>query len=412
LCYRFYFSAMNLKGKRVLVGISGSIAAYKSITLVRLLIKVGAEVKVVMTPAAVEFASPLVLATLSKNPVFSSLATGAEWSNHVALGRWANLMVMAPASCNTLAKMAAGLCDNLLLAVYLSATCPVMVCPAMDEDMWLHPATQKNLATLKAYGNTVLDVEIGELASGLFGPGRMAEPEDILSAITRFLMQKQVLAGVKALVTAGPTYEPIDPVRFIGNHSSGKMGIEIAAALHAAGADVTLVLGPSSQALPHGVKVISVTTAQEMYDATLSHFTDCHLAVMAAAVADYRPAQTAPEKIKKSKDDTMTMALVKNPDILKACGQLKQAHQLLVGFALETNNEFDNALKKLHEKNADFMVLNSLRDAGSGFGTDTNKVTVFSRHQDPLHWDLQQKSALATQLVSLLALHLPAALPD
>ncbi|TAD83818.1 MAG: bifunctional phosphopantothenoylcysteine decarboxylase/phosphopantothenate--cysteine ligase CoaBC [Bacteroidetes bacterium] len=402
---------MNVCGKRILVGITGSIAAYKSITLVRLLVKAGAEVKVVMTPAAAEFASPLVLATLSKHPVLLSLATGADWANHVALGRWAHAMVIAPASANSVAKMATGLCDNLLLAVYLSATCPVMICPAMDEDMWLHPSTQANLLRLKGFGNKVLDVETGELASGLFGPGRMAEPEEILSALNELLAKRAILAGKKALVTAGPTYEPIDPVRFIGNHSSGKMGIEIAAALAAAGADVTLVLGPVDLQPPVGVQVIKVTTAQEMYDAAMACFPHCQLTVMAAAVADYRPAVVAAEKIKKatnvSGEDMLTINLVRNPDILKACGQMKQDHQLLVGFALETNNEEENALKKLQEKNADFMVLNSLRDADSGFGTDTNQVTIYSKHLPAQRWPLQQKKALAGQLVEMLALHLP-----
>jgi phosphopantothenoylcysteine decarboxylase / phosphopantothenate---cysteine ligase len=404
LGYRFYFSAMNLAGKRILVGISGSIAAYKAITLVRLLVKAGAEAKVVMTPAATEFVAPLVLSTLSKNTVVHSLAHQGDWANHVQLGRWAHLMVVAPATCNTIAKMAAGMADNLLLAVYLSATCPVMVVPAMDEDMWMHPTTKRNLSTLEGFGNRVLSVGTGELASGLFGAGRMLEPDQILEAIVQQLGQHGVLAGKTAMVTAGPTYENIDPVRFVGNYSSGKMGIEIAHALSLAGARVTLVLGPTNAAVPAGINVVSVQTASQMHDAALALFPTCDIAVMAAAVADYRPADVATDKIKKH-DDEIVLRLIKNPDILKACGRIKTARQLLVGFALETQDEALNAQTKLNEKRADFIVLNSLRHAHSGFGTDTNQVTIFSKTDAPEPWPLQSKAAVAHQLVQLLAKH-------
>lgn len=391
-----------LSGKKILIGITGSIAAYKAILLVRLLVKQGAEVKVLMTPAAKDFVSPLVLATLSKNEVLTDIADGSAWANHVMLGRWADLMLVAPASCNTLAKMAHGQCDNLLQAVYLSATCPVMLAPAMDEDMWKHPSTRHNLQILRSYGNCVLQVGNGELASGLVGEGRMAEPEEIVERIAAFFHKSRALSGLKALVTAGPTYEPIDPVRFIGNHSSGKMGVAIAGALAAAGADTVLVLGPSSVTIPQGVKVVRVQTAEQMYNACMKQFDNTDITVMAAAVADYRPMQVANEKIKKS-DEALQIELVKNPDILKACGAIKRSNQLLVGFALETTNEQQHALQKLKAKNADMIVLNSLRDEKAGFGTDTNKVTIFEKSGQSHDWALQTKESLAAELVELLA---------
>ncbi|ULQ56663.1 bifunctional phosphopantothenoylcysteine decarboxylase/phosphopantothenate--cysteine ligase CoaBC [Flavihumibacter rivuli] len=391
-----------LKGKKILLGISGSIAAYKSILLVRMLVKAGAEVRVVMTPSAKDFVSPLTLSTLSRHPVLVDLFDEAAWANHVMLGRWADLMLIAPLSCNTLGKMANGLCDNLLLAVYLSATCPVWVAPAMDEDMWHHPTTKKNLLALEGYGNRVLPVGKGELASGLVGDGRMAEPEDILDNIEQFFSSSQEFAGKKVLITAGPTYEPLDPVRFIGNHSSGKMGIALALEMANRGAAVELVLGPGVQHLAHpGINVTRVKTAEEMYDAAVSRFKDSNVAIMAAAVADYTPVTVAEEKIKKQ-EEGLVIALKKTRDILKSLGELKQPGQLLVGFALETNNEEANAIEKLQKKNADMIVLNSLNDQGAGFGIDTNKVTIFDRSGNSNAYPVKSKSAVARDIVDAI----------
>jgi phosphopantothenoylcysteine decarboxylase/phosphopantothenate--cysteine ligase len=368
--------AHTLTGKKILLGVTGSIAAYKAAWLVRLFVKAGAEVKVILTPSAREFITPLTLSTLSRNPVLHALAEEDSWANHVALGRWADLMVMAPLSCNTLAKMASGQCDNLLMAVYLSATCPVMVAPAMDEDMWKHPSTKSNLDKLVSFGHQVIPVAHGELASGLTGEGRMAEPEGILAAVEAFLGRPGPLTGRKALVTAGPTYEPIDPVRFIGNHSSGKMGIALAQALQEKGAEVTLVLGPVSQTPPtDGIELVQVFSAKEMYEACSSRFTQMDIAVMAAAVADYTPVQVAEQKIKKEAGE-WSLPLQRTTDILRSLGEQKQKGQLLVGFALETEHERDNAMKKLVSKHADLIVLNSLNDPGAGFGHDTNKVAI------------------------------------
>lgn len=387
--------AHMLKGKKVLLGISGSIAAYKSATLVRLLVKAGAEVKVVMTPSAAEFITPLTLSTLSRNPVLSELAEGDSWANHVALGRWAHLMLIAPLSCNTLAKMASGQCDNLLMAVYLSATCPVMVAPAMDEDMWKHPTTRENLDRIMSFGNKVIPVGHGELASGLTGDGRMAEPEDILEQVQQFLGQPGPLYGRKVLVTAGPTFEPIDPVRFIGNHSSGKMGIALAKALADQGADVTLVAGPVSQSLDlPGIEVVRVGSAAEMYEACTKRFDKTDIAVMAAAVADYTPVSVADQKIKKEAGE-WSLPLQRTQDILKSLGQQKRAGQFLVGFALETQHERENALKKLESKNADLIVLNSLNDPGAGFGHDTNKVVILDRMGGVQETDMMSKDEVA-----------------
>lgn len=384
-----------LQHKKILVGITGSIAAYKTISLVRLLIKAGAEVRVVMTPAAREFASPLTLATLSKHPVLSGLAEGDSWANHVELGRWADVMLIAPLSCNTMARMAYGLCDNLLLAVYLSATCPVLVAPAMDEDMWHHPATRSNLERLHSFGHKVIPVGNGELASGLYGEGRMAEPEEIMAYLQQHFSQGQQLAGRKALVTAGPTYEPIDPVRFIGNHSSGKMGIAIAEELQRRGADVTLVLGPVQQPVPDTVNTIRVQTAQQMFEACNRRFDHVDIAVMAAAVADYTPATTAKEKIKKAAGEQLDLHLQRTTDILKTLGGRKRKGQVLVGFALETKDAREYALGKLKSKNADIIVLNTLADEGAGFGTDTNKVTFFTAAGEEISFGLKQKTEVA-----------------
>ena len=395
---------MDLRGKKIVLGITGSIAAYKSILLIRLLTKAGAEVRVILTPAAKDFVSSLVLSTLSKNEVYIDLAQADTWANHVMLGRWADLLIVVPASCNTLAKMAHGLCDNLLLAVILSATCAVWVAPAMDEDMWNHPATRQNLQILQKQGVHILPVGSGALASGLEGPGRVAEPEEILAWIKQFLGNQATkpLQGKKALVTAGPTYEPIDPVRFIGNHSSGLMGIEVAAALHKAGADVTLILGPSKLPVPAGIAVTRVTTAQQMFDASTTLFPQCQIAVMAAAVADYRPANPAMEKIKKA-DTALTIQLVPNPDILKYCGHHKQPGQLVVGFALETENEEQYALGKMAAKKADMIVLNSLRDEQAGFGTPTNKITIFESNGAMHALPLLDKAEAAAHIVKRIA---------
>jgi len=385
--------------KKILLAVTGSIAAYKAILLVRLLVKAGAEVKVVLTPAARDFVSPLTLATLSKNAVITELANNESWSNHVMLGRWADVMVVAPLSCNTLAKMANGLCDNMLLATWLSATCPVVVAPAMDEDMWHHPATQSNLQKLESFGNRIIPVDKGELASGLYGDGRMAEPEAIIQFLADNFFGQKDLTGKKALVTAGPTYEPIDPVRFIGNHSSGKMGLAIAEELARRGAEVHLVLGPSAvkTSLP-GIYVHKVQTAGQMYDICMAEFPSADIAVMSAAVADYTPVETAPEKIKKT-SGTLVIELTKTKDILKSLGQLKKEGQLLVGFALETVNERQYALDKLAAKNADLIVLNSLNDEGAGFGYDTNKVTIFEKGGNEIVYDRKPKQQVAKDIV-------------
>ncbi|MEX6689322.1 bifunctional phosphopantothenoylcysteine decarboxylase/phosphopantothenate--cysteine ligase CoaBC [Danxiaibacter flavus] len=391
-----------LKGKKILLGITGSIAAYKSILLVRLLIKAGAEVKVVITPAARDFVSPLVLSTLSGNKVLADIFSEDSWANHVMLGRWADVMVIAPASCNSIAKMANGQCDNLLQAVYLSATCPVVVAPAMDEDMWHHPSTKQNIAKLVSFGNKVMDVEKGELASGLIGEGRMPEPEQILSYIEHFFFRGDALKGKKVLITAGPTQELIDPVRFISNHSSGKMGYALAEAFYMHGADVHVVTGPVN--LPHsnnGIRFSKVVSANEMYNAAVDAFKDADIAVMSAAVADYTPAEVAEEKIKKN-DGELVIRLLKTKDILKSLGQLKKPGQLLVGFALETNNERENALQKLNSKNADLIVLNSLRDTNAGFGYDTNNVTVFDKEGNVFESGLVSKQQVAEDIVNII----------
>ncbi|HYF31337.1 MAG TPA: bifunctional phosphopantothenoylcysteine decarboxylase/phosphopantothenate--cysteine ligase CoaBC [Chitinophagaceae bacterium] len=387
------------KGKKILLGVTGSIAAYKSILLVRQFVKAGAEVKVIMTPAAKDFVTPLTLSTLSKNPVLTDLFTEEAWANHVMLGRWADVMLIAPLSCNTLAKMATGQCDNLLMATYLSATCPVVVAPAMDEDMWHHTTTVSNLDKLRSYGNVIIPVDKGELASGLYGDGRMAEPEAILQFIDEHIFLEKDLVGKKVLVTAGPTYEPIDPVRFIGNHSSGKMGIALSKELANRGAEVNLVLGPSSLApsIP-GVHLKKVRTAEEMYQACMLEFESSDVAIMSAAVADYTPATTANEKIKKT-GETVVLELVKTRDILKTLGQQKKNGQILVGFALETNNEKEYALRKLEGKNADLIVLNSLNDEGAGFGHDTNKITIFERNGKELAYERKPKQQVAKDIV-------------
>ena len=388
-----------LQGKKILLGISGSIAAYKAASLVRLLIKAGAEVKIVMTPASKDFVSALTLSTLSKNIVLSDLSNNDSWSNHVLLGRWADVMLIAPLSCNTLAKMATGLCDNLLSAVYLSATCPVIVAPAMDEDMWHHSSTQNNLNTIQSYGNKIIPVESGELASGLFGEGRMAEPETILNKLNDFFLYDNELKGKKVLVTAGPTHEALDPVRFIGNHSSGKMGIAIANEFKKRGAEVTLVLGPTALTPDTGIKILNVQSAEEMYNACIDVFHDMDIAVMSAAVADYTPMEVSTDKIKKNTDH-FSIELKKTKDILKHLGTIKKEGQLLVGFALETNNEQEYALNKMKNKNADIIILNSLNDKGAGFKYDTNKITIFNKIGGVYHFETKLKTAVAIDIVN------------
>lgn len=389
---------MNLNQKKIVVGVSGSIAAYKAVLLVRLLVKAGAEVKVILTKSAADFVGPLTFSTLSKNKVASDLFEDGTWENHVALGHWADLMLIAPASANTLSKMAHGACDNLLLATYLSATCPVWFAPAMDDEMWHHAATQDNIALLKKRGNLMINVEKGELASGIFGDGRMAEPEKIVSMLDDFFQQSQPLRGKKALVTAGPTFENIDPVRFIGNYSSGKMGIALAEELALQGAEVTLILGPSNEPINGHINTIKVRSAKEMHEEVMKHFKDAHFIMMAAAVADYRPLEPSTEKIKK-KENTITIELIKNPDILSDCGQRKTDDQILVGFALETNNERANAREKLQKKNADFIILNSLNEAGAGFGHATNKITIFGKDGSEQAFPLQSKKETARDIV-------------
>jgi phosphopantothenoylcysteine decarboxylase / phosphopantothenate---cysteine ligase len=390
-----------LKGKKILLGITGSIAAYKTTMLVRLLVKQGAEVKIIMTTAAKDFVTPLSLSTLSKNDVLSDIANNDTWANHVMLGRWADIMLIAPLSCNSLAKMAAGLCDNLLTAVYLSATCPVVVAPAMDEDMWLHQSTKDNLKKIISFNNYVIPVEKGELASGLIGDGRMAEPETIMGWLDNFFGEKMELKGKKVLVSAGPTYEALDPVRFIGNHSSGKMGVAIAVEMQKRGAAVTLVLGPSVVEVSVNINVVKVVSANDMYEACITRFKDMDIAVMSAAVADYTPVTTAKEKIKKS-ESNFSVDLVKTKDILKSLGDIKQDNQLLVGFALETNNEEQNALQKLKSKNADMIVLNSLNDTGAGFGHNTNKITIFDKRGNIYPFDTKSKSEVAKDIVNTI----------
>ena len=390
-----------LAGKKILIGISGSIAAYKIPILVRLLIKEGAEVKVVMTAAAKDFVSKLTLSTLSKSPVLDTLFDEAAWANHVMLGRWADIMLVAPLSCNTLSKMATGACDNLLQAIYLSATCPVVAAPAMDEDMWHHPTTRANLKTLISNGNHIIPAEHGELASGLIGEGRMAEPEKILTFLNDFFQVQHSLKGKKALITAGPTYEAIDPVRFIGNHSSGKMGYAIAGELAKRGAEVILVSGPVSQTLPAGnIRVIEAVSASEMFKACMQ-YQNSDIAVMAAAVADFTPVEVASQKIKKGEGD-LQITLRKTEDILAALGRVKKEKQLLVGFALETEDEEANALKKLRNKNADLIILNSLNDPGAGFGKETNRVSFYYKDGSKKTFETKSKTIVAKDIADAI----------
>jgi phosphopantothenoylcysteine decarboxylase/phosphopantothenate--cysteine ligase len=391
-----------LRGKKILVGITGSIAAYKAILLVRLLVKEGAEVRTIITPAAKDFISVLTLSTLSKNKVLINLADEDTWANHVLLGRWADVMIIAPLSCNTLSKMAVAACDNLLLAAYLSATCPVVVAPAMDEDMWLHRTVKSNIKTLEQDGNAVISVAKGELASGLFGEGRMAEPEEIVTYLEERYFRSEVLKGKKAIVTAGPTYEALDPVRFIGNHSTGKMGIAVAEALYLRGAEVTLIIGPTSQKTKYqGINTTHVVSASQMYEVANSSFQTADIAVLSAAVADYRPVEVSDQKIKKTGEE-FVLKLTKTRDILKSLGAAKRPNQVVVGFALETNNEKQNALAKLSAKNADLIVLNSLNDPEAGFGKESNKVTIFDKDGNEYSYPAKSKRAVADDISELI----------
>lgn len=404
-----------LSGKNILVGISAGIAAYKSAHLVRGFIKAGANVKVVMTPASKDFITPLTLSTLSKNPVLSSFIKEDEidnsdnpiWNNHVELGLWANYFVIAPATANTLSKMATGECDNLLLATYLSAKCPVFVAPAMDLDMYKHPSVKIALDKLASYNNMIIPAASGELASGLVGEGRMAEPEAIVAFVERHILNQLPLHGKKVLITAGPTYEAIDPVRFIGNHSSGKMGFEIAKASANLGAEVILITGPSAEIVSHSlIKRIDVVSAEQMYNAAHEYFNLIDIAILSAAVADYKPKNVASQKIKKQ-DATLSIKLEKTKDILKSLGAIKK-RQFLVGFALETENELENAILKLKSKNLNLIVLNSLNDDGAGFGVSTNKVTFITENNETIQFDKKPKAAVAMDLIQQIIKHLNA----
>lgn len=391
-----------LQGKKIILGITGSIAAYKSAFLTRLFVKAGAEVQVLMTGAAKSFITPLTLSTLSKRPVYSDVQSESGWNNHVELGLWADALLIAPATANTLARMANGLCDDILTATYLSARCPVFFAPAMDLDMWKHSATLGNIHRLQSYGNQLIPVGFGELASGLTGQGRMAEPEEILRYLSDFFALQQDLAGKKILITAGPTYESIDPVRFIGNWSSGKMGIALAEEAAKRGAQVNLILGPTDLRPNHpAIQVHAVRSAQQMYDAALQLFESSDLAILAAAVADYRPKYVSDIKIKKQSDE-MFIELEKTPDIAASLGKIKRTNQQLVGFALETNNELENARIKLDKKNFDFIVLNSLQDAGAGFHHDTNKITILRKDNKIEHFELKSKSEVATDIINAI----------
>ncbi len=393
----------SLQGKHIVLGITGSIAAYKSCTLARLLIKAGAEVQVVMTPAAKEFITPLTLATLTKHAVVSEFfdRRDGSWHSHVDLGLWADAMLVAPATASTIAKFANGVADNMLVTTYLSMRAPVFVAPAMDLDMYAHPATQHNLKTLTAYGNKIISPETGELASGLQGKGRMEEPERIVEFLDGYFKKSQQLLGKKILITAGPTYEKIDPVRFIGNYSSGKMGYALAEECAQRGAEVVLVSGPVSLSAKNpAIRVVSVESASQMYSATVAEFSDCHSAILCAAVADFTPQISASSKIKREKGD-MVLHLAPTKDIAAELGKLKREEQHLVGFALETDNERSNAIHKLESKNLDFIVLNSLKDKGAGFAVDTNKISIISK-TSVLEYPLKPKSEVAHDIIDEL----------
>lgn len=396
---------MRLSGKKILLGVTGSIAAYKSAELTRLLIKEGAEIQVIMTRAAHDFVTPLTLGTLSKKPVYTefSAPSSGTWNNHVELGLWADAMLIAPASANTIAKIAAGYCDNLLLATYLSAKCRVFIAPAMDLDMFAHTTTTQNITRLLSFGNCILGPESGELASGLKGAGRMVEPETIVENLIKALSPDPLIKGRKVLISAGPTREAIDPVRFISNHSSGKMGVALAEEMHRRGAEVTLVMGPGVKAPSNGaIKLISVTSAADMHNACMRIFADSDITIMAAAVADFTPANPGDSKMKKT-GNALQIDLIPTTDILAEMGRLKKDSQFLIGFALETDNELQNATSKLERKNLDMIVLNSMKDSGAGFNFDTNKITIIEKNTKvATPYNLKTKEEVATDIVDHL----------
>lgn len=393
---------MSLQGKHIVLGISGSIAAYKSAILTRLLIKKGAEVQIVITPAGKEFITPVTLSALSGKPVISEFFASGDgtWHSHVELGLWADLMIVAPATASTIGKMANGIADNMLITTYLSMKAPVFVAPAMDLDMYRHISTQRNIGMLRNDGVHIIDPGEGELASHLEGKGRMEEPEKIVAVVEQFLDSRNDLSKKKILITAGPTYERIDPVRFIGNFSSGKMGFALAEECASRGAEVLLITGPTALSLSHpNIRRVNVESALEMYDAAVRAFPETDAAILSAAVADYRPAQKSEEKIKRNNRDELTLTLTPNPDIAALLGEIKKPDQLIIGFALETNNEESNAIKKLEKKNLDFIVLNSLQDKGAGFGHDTNKVTILSRNGEKNSFELKTKKEVAKDII-------------
>jgi phosphopantothenoylcysteine decarboxylase/phosphopantothenate--cysteine ligase len=395
---------MKLKGKNILLGITGSIAAYKAAILVRYLVREGAEVQVVMTKLAKEFITPLTMATLSKRPILVEFfdPENGQWNSHVDLGQWADLYLVAPITANSLGKMANGIADNLLITSYMSAKCPVMLAPAMDLDMFRHPANTKNIEILKSYGNIIIEPASGELASGLIGKGRMADPEIILKRIIDFFSQKKKLSNKKVVVTAGPTYEAIDPVRFIGNHSSGKMGFAIAEEIANNGAEVILIAGPNKLAVNNtNITKIDVTSAKQMYEASIKYFKNADIAVLTAAVSDFKPKQQFSEKVKRGKDN-LNIELEPTKDIAAILGKMKTKKQILIGFALETQNEVENAKKKINNKNLDFIVLNSLKDKGAGFGVDTNKISIITNKGNCKNYDLKSKIEVATDIVNEL----------
>lgn len=394
-----------LKGKHIILGISGGIAAYKSVTLLRLLVKAGASVQVVITPNGKEFITPVTLSALSDNPVICDFFTAntGEWHSHVDLGLWADAMIIAPATASTIGKMAHGIADNMLVTTYLSAKAPVFVAPAMDLDMMAHPSTQANIQLLKSYGNHIIEPTAGELASHLIGKGRMEEPENIFKILDKFFETRKDLEGKKMLITAGPTYEKIDPVRFIGNYSSGKMGYALASQAAERGAEVTLVSGPVNLTIDNPkVKVIKVESANEMLNACQQVFPQCDYGIMCAAVADYAPENKALKKIKREHDEVPIIRLVKNPDIAATLGEIKKKGQKLVGFALETDNEFDNATEKIRKKNLDFIVLNSLKDKGAGFQIDTNKITIITPDGISHQYPVKLKTEVACDIIDFL----------
>ncbi|MBK9254667.1 MAG: bifunctional phosphopantothenoylcysteine decarboxylase/phosphopantothenate--cysteine ligase CoaBC [Saprospiraceae bacterium] len=392
----------QLTGKKILLCISGSIAAYKAVFLCRILIKSGCEVKVVMTPSATTFVTPLTLSTLSGNTVFTDISDETGWHNHVESGLWADAMIVAPATATTLAKMANGIADNMLTACYLSAKCPVFIAPAMDLDMWIHPSTVRNIESLRSYGNHIINVGFGELASGLVGMGRMAEPEEIIIFLNQYFSKVQDLKGKNVLITAGPTFESIDPVRFIGNRSSGKMGFALAEECAQRGAHVTVISGPVTKEISTvspQVNIVRVESADDMYNEVMLYEEKADILIFAAAVADYKVEKFSEDKIKKS-DIDWELKLVKTKDIAASCGKIKRPGQILIGFALETNDEKENALSKLHKKNLDLIVLNSLKDEGAGFQHDTNKICIYNRNGEYFEFPLKLKAEIAEDIVN------------